>query len=185
MRLSKKSEYGLRALIELTKAYDQSALRRSDIAESQQIPVGFLETILLELKRAGILGSRPGVQGGYRLIKTPGRRVTRTGYSYFRRSPRTDCLCESDRLSNVSGLSVFRRPGMSDSKRDVRGQERHCQRVGPVYVESLLRPRSESSPPEIFETPKGQHPRSIRSGLWIHIFGAWSKASVGGSWRPW
>lgn len=71
MRLSKKSEYGLRALIELTKAYNQSALRRSDIAETQQIPVGFLETILLELKRAGILGSRPGVQGGYRLIKPP------------------------------------------------------------------------------------------------------------------
>ena len=71
MRLSRKSEYGLRALIELTKAYDQAALRRSDIAEIQQIPVGFLETILLELKRAGILGSRPGVQGGYRLIKPP------------------------------------------------------------------------------------------------------------------
>ena len=71
MRLSKKSEYGLRALIELTKAYDQYALRRSDIAESQQIPVGFLETILLELKRVGILGSRPGAQGGYRLIKSP------------------------------------------------------------------------------------------------------------------
>ena len=71
MKLSRKSEYGLRALIELTKAYDQAALRRSDIAEIQQIPVGFLETILLELKRAGILGSRPGVQGGYRLIKPP------------------------------------------------------------------------------------------------------------------
>ena len=71
MRLSRKSEYGLRALIELTKAYDQPALRRSDIAEAQQIPVGFLESILLDLKRAGILGSRPGVQGGYRLIKPP------------------------------------------------------------------------------------------------------------------
>ncbi len=71
MKLSRKSEYGLRALIELTKAYGQAALRRSDIAEIQQIPVGFLETILLELKRAGILGSRPGVQGGYRLIKPP------------------------------------------------------------------------------------------------------------------
>ena len=71
MRFSRKSEYGLRALIELTKAYDQPAVRRSDIAEAQQIPVGFLETILLELKRAGILGSRPGVQGGYWLIKPP------------------------------------------------------------------------------------------------------------------
>ncbi len=71
MRLSKKSEYGLRALIELTRAYEQQALRRSEIAESQRIPMGFLETILLELKRAGILGSRPGAQGGYRLIKSP------------------------------------------------------------------------------------------------------------------
>ena len=71
MKFSRKSEYGLRALIELTKAYDQPAVRRSDIAEAQQIPLGFLETILLELKRAGILGSRPGVQGGYRLIKLP------------------------------------------------------------------------------------------------------------------
>ena len=71
MKLSKKSEYGLRALIELTKAYDRHALRRSEIAESQEIPMGFLETILLELKRAGILGSRPGAQGGYRLIKPP------------------------------------------------------------------------------------------------------------------
>lgn len=71
MRLSRKSEYGLRALLELIKAYEQVALRRSDIAEAQRVPVGFLETILLELKRAGILGSRPGVQGGYRLIKPP------------------------------------------------------------------------------------------------------------------
>ncbi len=71
MRLSKKSEYGLRALIALTHNYDQRSLRRVDIAESQQIPMGFLETILLELKRAGMLGSRPGAQGGYRLIQNP------------------------------------------------------------------------------------------------------------------
>lgn len=71
MRFSKKSEYGLRALLELTRVYNQQALRRSDIAESQHVPMGFLETILLELKRAGILASRPGAQGGYRLIKPP------------------------------------------------------------------------------------------------------------------
>ena len=71
MKLSRKSEYGLRALVELTQAYDQHPLRRTEIAERQQIPIGFLETILLELKRAGILGSRPGANGGFRLIKSP------------------------------------------------------------------------------------------------------------------
>ena len=71
MRLSKKSEYGLRALLELTRLYEQRPLRRAEIAESQHISMGFLEAILLELKRAGILESRPGAQGGYRLIKHP------------------------------------------------------------------------------------------------------------------
>lgn len=71
MKFSKKSEYGLRALLELTAAYGNAPLRRSEIAKKQNIPVGFLEAILLDLKHAGILGSRPGLQGGYRLIKPP------------------------------------------------------------------------------------------------------------------
>ena len=71
MKFSKKSEYGLRALVELTQAYGVTALRRTEIAERQHIPIGFLETILLDLKRAGILSSRPGAQGGFRLIKSP------------------------------------------------------------------------------------------------------------------
>jgi len=71
MRFSKKSEYALRALLELTEAYGQQPVRRSDIAERQHIPLGFLESILLQLKHAGVLASRPGVDGGYRLIKKP------------------------------------------------------------------------------------------------------------------
>lgn len=71
MRFSKKSEYALRALLELTQAYGQRPVRRSDIAERQQIPLGFLESILLQLKHAGVLASRSGVDGGFRLIKKP------------------------------------------------------------------------------------------------------------------
>lgn len=71
MRLSKKSEYALRALLQLTEAYGQRLVRRSDIAERQHIPMGFLESILLQLKHAGVLASRPGVDGGFRLIKKP------------------------------------------------------------------------------------------------------------------
>ena len=72
MKLSKKSEYGLRALIELTLTYEQATLQRHQIAKRQHIPIEFLEQILLALKRAGLLASRRGLKGGYTLIKPPG-----------------------------------------------------------------------------------------------------------------
>lgn len=70
MRFSKKSEYGLRALIELTKHYGYP-ITRQEIAERQNVPIVFLEQILLMLKHAGLLASTRGVQGGYALIKPP------------------------------------------------------------------------------------------------------------------
>ena len=71
MKLWKKSEYGLRALLELTLAHGVATLQRQEIAHRQHIPIEFLEQILLALKRAGILSSRRGVKGGYTLIKDP------------------------------------------------------------------------------------------------------------------
>ena len=76
MKFSKKSEYALRALIELTETYDQAMpIQRNQLSKEQRIPLGFLEGILLTLKNAGILISRRGVDGGYRLRKSP-REVT-------------------------------------------------------------------------------------------------------------
>jgi Rrf2 family transcriptional regulator, cysteine metabolism repressor len=71
MKFSKKSEYGLRALLELTRAYGSTTLQRHDIAVRQHIPLEFLEQILLALKRAGLLSSKRGAKGGYHLIKQP------------------------------------------------------------------------------------------------------------------
>ena len=73
MKLSKKGEYGLRALIELTARYGQAPVQRHEIARKQRIPVEFLEQILLRLKGAGLLASRRGSRGGYSLIKPPHR----------------------------------------------------------------------------------------------------------------
>lgn len=73
MKISKKSQYGLRALIELTAHYKGPLLQRHDIARRQRIPVGYLEQILLRLRDAGFLASRRGVAGGYTLIKPPHR----------------------------------------------------------------------------------------------------------------
>ena len=71
MRFSKKSEYGLRAMIELTQEYGQGMVQRKMLAERQNIPLGFLEMILLSLKNAGLIGSRRGMNGGIFLIKAP------------------------------------------------------------------------------------------------------------------
>lgn len=73
MKISKKTEYGLRALIELTMQYNRVPLQRREIARRQQIPLQYLEQILLRLRNAGLLASRRGVGGGYSLIKSPDR----------------------------------------------------------------------------------------------------------------
>lgn len=71
MRFSKKSEYGLRAMIELTKEYGHGMVQRKILADRQNIPLGFLEMILISLKNAGLIGSRRGMNGGVYLIKGP------------------------------------------------------------------------------------------------------------------
>jgi len=69
--LSKKTKYGLQALLILARDYGTGPLLIADLAEKEQIPKKFLELILLQLKNAGILGSRKGKGGGYFLAKDP------------------------------------------------------------------------------------------------------------------
>lgn len=71
LTLSKKSRYALLALTRLAKDYGKGPILISEISISEQIPQRFLETILLELKKIGILGSKLGKTGGYFLIKKP------------------------------------------------------------------------------------------------------------------
>jgi Rrf2 family protein len=71
MRLSKKAEYGLRALIYAARFPEGTTFQIKDLAEKNGIPKKFLELILLELKNAGILRSRRGVGGGYLLERRP------------------------------------------------------------------------------------------------------------------
>ena len=69
--ISKKSKYGLRALFELARRYDQGPVLIADLAQHQRIPKKFLELILLELRNKGILGSKKGKGGGYFLARVP------------------------------------------------------------------------------------------------------------------
>ena len=59
------------ALTRLAREYGKGPILIKDIAESEKIPQGFLENILLELRKLGILGSKLGKAGGYYLLKKP------------------------------------------------------------------------------------------------------------------
>ena len=71
MKLSLRGEYALRAMVELGLKYDDSVVRIRAISDAQNIPKRFLEQILNDLQSAGILESKRGRSGGYRLIRPP------------------------------------------------------------------------------------------------------------------
>ncbi len=74
MRLSKRGEYGLRAMIALAEPAKKDAapqmMQIKEIAQREQISPKFLEQILLTLKNAGLLHSKMGVGGGYYLARS-------------------------------------------------------------------------------------------------------------------
>lgn len=69
--ISKKTIYGLEAVLLLTKHYDSEPILITDLAREGHIPKKFLEAILLELKKNGVLNSKKGKGGGYVLAKSP------------------------------------------------------------------------------------------------------------------
>ncbi|MCX6593253.1 MAG: Rrf2 family transcriptional regulator [Acidobacteria bacterium] len=69
--LSKKTQYTLRALYNLSDKHGGALATIGDIAREESIPKKFLEQILLTLKRDGFVESRPGRQGGYLLARPP------------------------------------------------------------------------------------------------------------------
>jgi Rrf2 family protein len=74
MRVSAKADYAVRAAAELAAA-DEGPVKGGVLAEAQDIPLQFLEHILLELKHHGIVRARRGAKGGYWLAK-PADEVT-------------------------------------------------------------------------------------------------------------
>jgi len=70
MRISAKTDYAIRAVIEMAAAGGDGRLVKAEaVADAQQIPLRFLLSILNELRHAGIVDSRRGAEGGYRLAK--------------------------------------------------------------------------------------------------------------------
>ena len=72
MRISAKTDYAVRAAVELAGAPDGTVVKAERIAEAQDIPLNFLENILAQLRQARIVESRRGPEGGYALARPPG-----------------------------------------------------------------------------------------------------------------
>ncbi|WFR55034.1 RrF2 family transcriptional regulator [Anaerocolumna sp. AGMB13025] len=71
MKLSTKGRYGLRAVLDLAMNGKKEAVALSGIAERQDISISYLEQLIAKLKKAGIVNSIRGAQGGYILAKKP------------------------------------------------------------------------------------------------------------------
>jgi Rrf2 family protein len=71
LRLSKRTEYGLRAIVQLAKLWPTHYVQSRDLSKQENLPNKFLESILLALRRGGFLESKVGSGGGYRLSRAP------------------------------------------------------------------------------------------------------------------
>ncbi len=71
MKLSTKGRYGLRAVLDLAMNGKNEAVALSQVAERQDISISYLEQLIAKLKKAGVVNSIRGAQGGYILAKKP------------------------------------------------------------------------------------------------------------------
>lgn len=71
LKLSKRTEYGLRAVVHLAQLWPHKYIQAKDLSKEENLPGKFLESILLALRRGGFLESKVGSGGGYRLSRSP------------------------------------------------------------------------------------------------------------------
>ena len=71
MKLSTRGHYGLLAMVELAKRYGQPPVSLSEIAQTGELPLPYLEQLFGSLRQAGLVEGTRGVRGGYRLTRAP------------------------------------------------------------------------------------------------------------------
>lgn len=71
MKVSSRTHYSLRAMTQLARAYGSGPLSLSEIARMEQLPLPYLEQLIADLRRAGLVEGTRGLHGGYRLTRHP------------------------------------------------------------------------------------------------------------------
>jgi Rrf2 family protein len=122
VKLSVRGEYALRALVVLGLDYldDDSVVRIQEISKRQNIPKRFLEQILNDLKSAGIVASKRGVSGGYRL-KVPPDRITLAEVVRHIEGPLAPISCVSERFYEKCSCPDEAKCGIRSVMMEVRG----------------------------------------------------------------
>jgi Rrf2 family protein len=93
--ISKKTKYGLQSLIALARKYGGGPVLISTLAKEEDIPIKFLELILLDLKNHGLLESKKGPGGGY-LLNLPPHQITIGSVVRFMEGPLAPIPCASE-----------------------------------------------------------------------------------------
>lgn len=109
MKITYKGDYALKAMLSLSARYGSGVVTIHDLAEQLDIPVKFLEQILLDLKKGGFVESKRGKIGGYTLAKQPNR-IKLGEVIRFIDGPIEPIACTSKKYSGCNNLykCVFR-----------------------------------------------------------------------------
>lgn len=119
MKLSKRGEYGLRALQDLAKRYGEGPVPNKDLARRNNIPPRFLEQILLGLKHGRIVRSQKGPRGGYYLARPP-QEITLAEVVRLLDGPLAPISCVSETAYEACGCPDMETCGLRRVMRKVR-----------------------------------------------------------------
>lgn len=119
MKLSSRGEYALRALVVLGLNFGSHVVRIKTISQQQNIPRRFLEQILTDLKELGVVESRRGIAGGYRLARPP-EQVTLASVIRHLEGPLAPVSCVSERFYRRCSCPDEARCGIRSVMREVR-----------------------------------------------------------------
>lgn len=117
IKISKKAQYGLRAMVFLAKNYkSKKVFSIKTISENEGVSFGFLEKIISQLEKAKLVNGKKGVQGGYALSKSPNRISANDVVSILEENKKpVDCtFC--GRKNNCLTKSVWRKIDVAISK---------------------------------------------------------------------
>jgi Rrf2 family transcriptional regulator, cysteine metabolism repressor len=119
MKLSLRGEYALRALIVLGLNHGGEVVRIQTISDQQNIPKRFLEQILNDMKTAGILESKRGLAGGYRL-KRPPEQITLAEVIRLIEGPLAPVSCVSEKFYERCSCPDEEKCGIRSIMKEVR-----------------------------------------------------------------
>ena len=109
MKISTKTRYGSRAMVELAGVYPSGAVSLKEVAQRQRLSVKYLEHIIAPLKAAGLVRAVRGVNGGYELAWPPEEITLEEIYEAIEGPPVVvDCVGESGACAMASGCPTRR-----------------------------------------------------------------------------